>query len=259
MYGGWSAYLFLLPAIACLLLIAFVPTVQAIYFSFTNYDLIGTAQWIGWDNYSKLLRDQTFRQVLLNTLTYLGCAVPLLVTLPLGLAILVNQSLRGMSFFRMVYYLPVVVSVVVSSIAWKWVYAEHGVLNSIARWLSGGNVLIPWLTDPRFAIYAVTAVIVWRSLGYYMVIYLAGLQAIPRELYEAAVMDGVDGWQKHWDITLPLLRPYILLVTVMASISAMKIFEEVYIMTKGDPANSTKTVVYYRKTAVEQLHFRAGI
>ncbi len=104
MYGGWSAYLFLLPAIACLLLIAFVPTVQAIYFSFTNYDLIGTAQWIGWDNYSKLLRDQTFRQVLLNTLTYLGCAVPLLVTLPLGLAILVNQSLRGMSFFRMVYY-----------------------------------------------------------------------------------------------------------------------------------------------------------
>jgi putative chitobiose transport system permease protein len=115
----------------------------------------------------------------------------------------------------------------------------------VVRSLSGGKVTIPWLTDPRFAIYAVIAVIVWRGLGYYMVIYLAGLQAIPQELYEAGAMDGVTGWQKHWYITLPLMRPYILLVAVISSISAMKIFEEVYIMTKGDPANSTKTAVYY--------------
>jgi len=243
MYGVGTAYLFLLPAIACLLLIAFVPTAQAIYFSFTNFDLIGTAQWIGWRNYAELLRDQTFRQVLSNTLIYLGCAVPLLVTIPLGLAILVNQKLRGVAFFRMVYYLPVIVSVVVSSIAWKWVYAEHGVLNGLAQWFSGQN--IPWLTDPRLAIYAVVAVIVWRGLGYYMVIYLAGLQAIPQDLYEAGAIDGCDGWRKHWDITIPLMRPYIVLVAVISGIAAMKIFEEVYIMTKGDPANSTKTAVYY--------------
>jgi len=245
MYRRWTAYLFLLPAIACLLLIAFLPTVQAIYFSFTNYDLIGSAQWIGWRNYSQLLRDQTFWQVLGNTLIYLGCAVPLLVTLPLGMAILVNQQLRGVQFFRMVYYLPVIVSVVVSSVAWKWVYAEHGVLNGLAQWFAGENVKIPWLTDPRFAIYAVIAVIVWRGLGYYMVIYLAGLQAIPQDLYEAGAIDGSDGWQKHWDITLPLMRPYIVLVAVISGIAGMKIFEEVYIMTKGDPANSTKTAVYY--------------
>lgn len=139
MYGLSTPYAFLLPAIACLLLTAFVPTAQAVYFSFTNYDLIGTAQWVGWRNYINLLRDQTFRQVLINTLTYLGWAVPLLVTIPLGLAILVNQNLRGVAFFRMVYYLPVVVSVVVSSIAWKWLYAEHGVLNSVVRSLSGGR------------------------------------------------------------------------------------------------------------------------
>jgi carbohydrate ABC transporter membrane protein len=243
MYGVGTAYLFLLPVIACLLLIAFVPTAQAIYFSFTNFDLIGTAQWIGWRNYAELLRDQTFRQVLSNTLIYLGCAVPLLVTIPLGLAILVNQKLRGVAFFRMVYYLPVIVSVVVSSIAWKWVYAEHGVLNGLAQWFSGQNM--PWLTDPRLAIYAVVAVIVWRGLGYYMVIYLAGLQAIPQDLYEAGAIDGCDGWRKHWDITIPLMRPYIVLVAVISGIAAMKIFEEVYIMTKGDPANSTKTAVYY--------------
>lgn len=245
MYRRWTAYLFLLPAITCLLLIAFLPTVQAIYFSFTNYDLIGSAQWIGWRNYSQLLRDQTFWQVLGNTLIYLGCAVPLLVTLPLGMAILVNQQLRGVQFFRMVYYLPVIVSVVVSSVAWKWVYAEHGVLNGLAQWFAGENVKIPWLTDPRFAIYAVIAVIVWRGLGYYMVIYLAGLQAIPQDLYEAGAIDGCDGWRKHWDITIPLMRPYIALVAVISGIAAMKIFEEVYIMTKGDPANSTKTAVYY--------------
>ncbi len=245
MYRRWTAYLFLLPAIAYLLLIAFLPTAQAIYFSFTNYDLIGSAQWIGWGNYSQLLRDQTFLQVLSNTLIYLGCAVPLLVILPLALAILVNQQLRGVQFFRMVYYLPVIVSVVVSSVAWKWVYAEHGVLNGLAQWCAGANRKIPWLTDPRFAIYAVIAVIVWRGLGYYMVIYLAGLQAIPQDLYEAAAIDGSDGWQKHWDITIPLMRPYIVLVAVISGIAAMKIFEEVYIMTKGDPANSTKTAVYY--------------
>jgi putative chitobiose transport system permease protein len=145
----------------------------------------------------------------------------------------------------MVYYLPVIVSVVVSSVAWKWVYAEHGVLNGLAQWFAGENVKIPWLTDPRFAIYAVIAVIVWRGLGYYMVIYLAGLQAIPQDLYEAGAIDGSDGWQKHWDITLPLMLPYIVLVAVISGIAGMKIFEEVYIMTKGDPANSTKTAVYY--------------
>ena len=106
-------------------------------------------------------------------------------------------------------------------------------------------VTIPWLTDPKTAIFAIIAVVVWRGIGYYMVIYLAGLQAIPADLYEAAAIDGSDGLQKHWDITIPLMKPYIILVAVISSIGAMKVFEEVYIMSQGGPANSTKTVVYY--------------
>jgi putative chitobiose transport system permease protein len=234
-----------LPAIVYLGVISLLPVLQAVYFSFTDYDLIGTAQWVGWTNYLALWNDRTFRQVLGNTLIYLVVAVPLLVSLPLGLAILVNQRLRGISFFRMVYYLPVIVSVVVASIAWKWVYAEQGILNGMASLLAGQTVRIPWLTDPRLAIYGVIAVTVWRGLGYYMVVYLAGLQGIPSDLYEAAAMDGVDGWRQHWHITIPLMTPYIVLVSVISGIAAMKIFEEVYIMTKGDPAQSTKTIVYY--------------
>lgn len=238
-------YLFILPAFLYLIGIAFVPIGQAIYYSFTNYDLLSAPQWLGWQNYLTLWQDQTFWLVLQNTLVYLLVAVPLLTILPLGLAILVNQQLPAVNFFRLLFYLPVIVSVVVSSIAWKWVYAEQGILNGIISAVADKPVQIPWLTDPHWAIYGVIAVTVWRGLGYYMVIYLAGLQTIPSDLYEACALDGSDGWSKHWDITLPLMRPYMGLVATISTISAMKIFEEVYIMTKGDPAQSTKTIVYY--------------
>jgi putative chitobiose transport system permease protein len=180
-----------------------------------------------------------------NTLIYLIFVVPSLVILSLVLAILVNQKLRSIKFFRAVYYFPVIVSVVVAGIAWKWVYAENGILNYFLSIISWQPVKIPWLTNPQTAIFAIMAVVVWRGIGYYMVIYLAGLQAIPADLYEAAAIDGSDGWQKHFDITIPLMQPYIILVSIISSISAMKIFEEVYIMSQGGPANSTKTVVYY--------------
>jgi len=242
---SWTPYLFLLPAIAFLCLTSFLPVLQAIYLSFTNYDFVGNPTFTGWQNYINLWRDRTFWKVLGNTLTYLAFVVPSLVVLPLALAILVNQKLRSIKFFRAVYYFPVIVSVVVAGIAWKWVYAENGILNYFLSIISFQPVKIPWLTDPKTAIFAIIAVVIWRGVGYYMVIYLAGLQAIPADLYEAAAIDGSDGWQKHFDITIPLMQPYIILVSIISSISAMKIFEEVYIMSQGGPANSTKTVVYY--------------
>jgi len=242
---SWTPYLFLLPAIAFLCLTSFLPVLQAIYLSFTNYDFVGNPTFTGWQNYISLWRDRTFWKVLGNTLTYLAFVVPSLVVLPLALAILVNQKLRSIKFFRAVYYFPVIVSVVVAGIAWKWVYAENGILNYFLSIISFQPVKIPWLTDPKTAIFAIIAVVIWRGVGYYMVIYLAGLQAIPADLYEAAAIDGSDGWQKHFDITIPLMQPYIILVSIISSISAMKIFEEVYIMSQGGPANSTKTVVYY--------------
>jgi putative chitobiose transport system permease protein len=164
--------------------------------------------------------------------------------LPLGLAILVNQKLRGITWFRMAYYTPVIISIVVAGIAWKALYASNGILNQILA-LLGFSDGIPWLTSPNLALWSVMVVTVWKGLGYYMVIYLAGLQAIPQELYEAGAIDGADGWRQHWDITIPLMRPYCFLVGVLSSISALKVFEEVYIMTQGGPLNASKTVVYY--------------
>lgn len=241
-----APYLFLLPALIILGLTVFWPALQAFYLSFTSYeyDLTQNPEWVGFANFKRLWTDPIFWRTLGNTLLYLLGVVPILVVVPLGLAILVNQKLRGMSWFRASFYTPVVISMVVAGIAWRWLYAENGLFNQFLRQL-GLEAGIPWLTSPDWAIFSVMAVTIWKGLGYYMVIYLAGLQSIPAELYEAAAIDGSDGFSKHWDITVPLMRPYLVLVAVISAISATKVFEEVYIMTQGGPRNSSKTIVYY--------------
>lgn len=241
-----TPYLFLLPALALLGITVFYPALQAFSLSFTQYelDLTKAPAWVGLANFERLWGDKVFWLTVKNTLFYLVGVVPLLIVLPLGLAILVNQKLRGITWFRMAYYTPVIISVVVAGIAWKALYASNGMLNQGLA-LFGFTDGLPWLTSPSFALGSVMVVTVWKGLGYYMVIYLAGLQGIPQELYEAAVIDGSDGWRQHWDITIPLMRPYSLLVGVLSSISALKVFEEVYIMTQGGPLNASKTVVYY--------------
>ena len=240
-------YAFLLPALLVLGLTVFWPALQAFYLSFTTYgyDITQAPEWVGFKNFQRLWRDRVFWQTFRNTLVYLVGVVPVLVVVPLGLAILVNQKLRGIHWFRVAYYIPVVISMVVAGIAWRWLYAETGLINQILRWTGFVPDGIPWLTSPSLALYSVMAVTVWKGLGYYMIIYLAGLQAIPADLYEAAAIDGSDGWLKHWDITIPLMRPYLFLVAVISAISATKVFEEVYVMTRGGPLNSSKTVVYY--------------
>ncbi len=242
-----TPYLFLLPALLVLGLTVFWPALQAFYLSFTRYqyDLTQPPQWVGLANLLRLWSDPVFWQAFRNTLLYLIGVVPILVVVPLGLAILVNQKLRGIRWFRVAYYTPVVISMVVAGIAWKWLYADNGLLNQLLKWVGGAQAAVPWLTSPDLALLSVMAVTVWKGLGYYMVIYLAGLQAIPADLYEAAAIDGSDGWRKHWDITVPLMQPYLLLVGVISAISATKVFEEIYIMTQGGPRNSSKTIVYY--------------
>lgn len=243
-----TPYLFLLPALLILGLTVFWPALQAFYFSFTRYeyDLTQPPQWVGFANFRRLWADPVFWQTLRNTVLYLVGVVPILVVAPLALAILVNQKLRGIHWFRAAYYTPVVISMVVAGIAWKWLYAENGLLNQLLKQLGFlATDGIPWLTSPNWAIFSVMAVTVWKGLGYYMVIYLAGLQSLSADLYEAAAMDGSDGISKHWDITIPLMKPYMVLVAVISAISATKVFEEVYIMTQGGPRNSSKTIVYY--------------
>jgi putative chitobiose transport system permease protein len=241
---NWTPYLFLSPALLLLGITVFLPALQAFYLSFTNYDPIaGTASWQGLANFDRLFKDRVFWQTISNTVIYLCGVVPILVIAPLLLAILVNQKLKGMSFFRAAYYVPVIISMVVAGIAWKFIYAENGLLNQILT--AVGIPSIPWLTSPGLALFSVMLVTIWKGLGYYMTIYLAGLQSIPADLYEAAAIDGSDNYTKHWDITIPLMRPYMLLVAVISAIAATKIFEEVYVMTQGGPRNSSKTVVYY--------------
>ncbi|WP_370583807.1 carbohydrate ABC transporter permease [Oxynema sp. CENA135] len=243
-------YLFLFPALTILGLTVFWPALNAFFLSFTRYeyDLTQAPQWIGFANFRKLQSDPVFWKTVGNTFIYLVGVVPVLVAAPLALAILVNQKLRAIGWFRAAYYTPVIISLVVAGIAWKWLYAENGFFNQLLK-MSGLSFIfgesIPWLTSPNLAIFSVMVVTIWKGLGYYMAIYLAGLQSIPGEVYEAAAIDGSDGIRKHFDITVPLMRPYLFLVAVISSISATKVFEEVYIMTQGGPRNSSKTIVYY--------------
>lgn len=242
----FEPYLFLLPALIILGIIVFYPAIQAFSLSFTRYeyDLTQPPQWVGWKNFQTLWQDELFRKTIINTLIYILGVVPALVILPLFLAILVNQKLKGINWFRTAYYTPVVISMVVAGLAWKALYWSNGILNQF--WLNlGFEKGLPWLTSTDWAIWSVMIVTIWKGLGYYMVIYLAGLQGISLELYEAASIDGSDDWRKHWDITIPLMKPYLFLVAVISALNASKIFEEVYLLTQGGPRNSSKTIVYY--------------
>ena len=243
-YGKIAPYLFLLPAGIILLVFFFIPFFQTVILSFQDYsNNIYNADWVGLANYWQIFKNPIFYKVMLNTFIYLLVAVPILAIIPLFLAILINQKIRGITLYKILIYLPVIVSIVVAAIAFKWIYAEQGVLNYL---LSVFHIpAIGWLTDPKYAIYSVILLTIWKGIGYYMMIYLAALMSVPKELYEACDIDGAGFLRKHLTVTVPHIMPTIALVTTISSISAMKIFAEIYVMTKGGPLNSTKTIVYY--------------
>lgn len=241
----YTPYLFLLPALIFMGIFLFYPIVDVFRLSFTDYNMITEASFLGTQNYENLFNDPLFWKTLKNSFIYLIGVVPLLVILPIFIAVLVNRKLKGIKWFRAAYYIPVVTSMVVVGIMWKWLYKGNGLLNYILMSVGLINDPISWLTSTQYALYSVMAVTIWKGLGYYMVIYLAGLQSIPQELYEVAQIDGANWWQKHLHVTIPLLKPSILLVTILSSIAAMKVFTEVYVMTKGGPINSSKTLVFY--------------
>ena len=242
------AWAFLLPALVLITLSVLIPALMALVMSFssTGLDVSEPLRFVGLANIRRLLSDPMAWKVSTTTFLYLIGVVPPIVLGSLALAVLVNRRLPGMHVLRGAFYTPVLVSIVVAAIAFRWLYAENGLING---WLVAafGDLITPigFLTAPQLALPAVMLVTLWKGLGYYMVIFLAGLQGIPGELYEAAELDGSEGWHQHMDITLPLLRPYITLVAVVSSIAATKVFEEVFLMTQGGPADSTRTIVYY--------------
>lgn len=250
-----TPYLFLLPGCVILGAFIFYPMLQAIWLSLTEYNMIQDAEFIGTENYQNLFQDSLFWKTLMNTFIYLIGVVPALVIIPIFLAVLVNQKIKGIGFFRSAFFIPVVTSLVVAGIAWDWVYKEHGLLNYALEVVGIITEPIGWLTSTSTALFAVMVVTVWKGLGYYMIIYLAGLQSIPSDLYEAAKIDGANWWQQITRITIPMLMPFILVVSIMSSISAMKVFEEIYIMTGGGPLHSSETLVFYIYTeAFENLN-----
>lgn len=243
-YKRYAPYLFLLPAAIVLALFFFLPFFDTIMLSFKDYSSgIYEPTWVGVDNYIKLMKSPEFYQVIFNTLIFLFCAVPLLAILPLILAIMVNQKIRGITLYKLLIYLPVIVSIVVAAIAFKWLYAQSGILNYVIGLF--GFSPIGWLTDPKFALFSVIIVTVWKGIGYYMMIYLSALMSAPKDLYEACDVDGANFIQKHLTVSLPHLMPTLALVSTISSISALKVFAEIYVMTKGGPLNSSKTIVYY--------------
>ena len=243
-YGKTAPYLFLLPAGIVLLIFFFIPFFQTIFLSFQDYSTnIYHANFSGLQNYIEIIHNPIFYKVMWNTLLYLILAVPVLVIFPLFLAVLINQKIKGITLYKILIYLPVIVSIVVAAIAFKWLYAEQGILNYILNVINIKS--IGWLTDPKYAIYSVILVTIWKGIGYYMMIYLAALMSVPKELYEACDIDGAGFFFLFLTVTIPHIMPTIALVTTISSISAMKIFAEIYVMTKGGPLNSTKTIVYY--------------
>lgn len=243
-YKKYAPYLFLLPAAVVLLVFFFIPFFQTIYLSFLDYSTdIYSPTLVGLKNYTNLLHSALFYKVMFNTFVYLFVAVPILAIVPLFLAILINQKLRGLTLYKILIYLPVIVSIVVAAIAFKWLYAQAGILNYFLQVL--GLNAIGWLTDTQFALISVIIVTIWKGIGYYMMIYLASLMSVPKELYEACDIDGAGFFRKHLTVTIPHIMPTIALVTTISAISAMKVFAEIYVMTKGGPLNSSKTIVYY--------------
>lgn len=243
-YKKYAPYMFLLPAGVILLFFFFIPFFETIILSFKDYSSsIYNPDWVGLANYVKLMHSPVFYKVLVNTFVYLFVAVPILAVIPLFLAILINQKIKGITLYKILIYLPVIVSIVVAAIAFKWLYADQGILNFAIQRL--GFEPVGWLTDSNFALYSVIIVTIWKGIGYYMMIYLAALMSVPKELYEACEIDGANPLIKHLTVTIPHIMPTIALVSTISAISAMKVFAEIYVMTKGGPLNSSKTIVYY--------------
>ena len=258
---GWNltrrealeCYLFISPVCIGLLVFTIGPILASLYFSFTEYNIIRAPKWVGLDKFHDLIQDELFWQSLKVTSLYVAMHLPISLVLALGIALLMNQKVRGIIFFRTVYYLPSVVSGVAVALLWMWIFnPEFGILNTL---LALVNIQGPaWLFDEHWSLPAIALMSLW-GVGGSMLIYLAGLQGIPSELYEAAEIDGASRWRRFWFITLPLLSTVILFNLVMGLIASFQEFTPAYVMTSGGPNFSTLFYNYYLyENAFEYLY-----
>ena len=243
-------YAILLPTLAIIAVFRFLPMLQAFYISLHEYDLIRPAKFIGFENFIDLIQDPLFLHSARISITYVVFSCVPVWVLSLALAMLFNRQIVATNLFRSAAFMPVVMPAVVNAVVWTFMYHQDGVVNTILGWYSIDPV--PWLRSSTWALWAIIIIGIWRATPYYMVIFLAGLQAIPHEYYEAAQIDGASAWRQFRHITLPLLKPTTLLVMVMSVIVAMKVFAVPLIMTGGGPADATRVLpLFIYQTAFE--------
>ena len=246
----WS-YLFIAPVIFLFLIFVVGPLIASFYWSFTQYDGIHTPKWIGLGNYRNILfHDPRFWKSIRNTILYTVGVIPPGIALSLLLAIAIDQQIRLKNFFRVIYFIPAVTSVIALSVIWKWLFAggKYGLVNYLL--ISIGLKPIDWLMSPTWTMPAIMIMSIWAGLGYNMILFLAGLQTIPTTVYEAADIDGANMWDKFRHITLPLLKPTMVFVVIIGFIASFQVFERIYIMTEsefgiGGVLDSALTVVAY--------------
>ncbi|RPF27074.1 carbohydrate ABC transporter permease [Georgenia muralis] len=255
--GSRSAYAMVAPATILLVLFLIVPVLLAFGLSFTNARLISPnpPRFVGLDNFVRAFTsDPTFMRSLLNTFLFAAVVVPVQAGLGLVMAILVNQKLRGVTWFRVIFFVPVVTSIVVISILWEFMYQENGLVNSMIDTLTFGAFQgTDWLGNTDTALGAIIVLSIWQAVGFHMIIWLSGLQTIPGELYEAARMDGANAWQQFKSVTWPGLRSTMVFILVTITIAALGLFVQIDVMTQGGPRDATTTLVYH---AVQQGYRR---
>jgi multiple sugar transport system permease protein len=243
---NWTAYLFLAPGLLHFLVFTVIAVTFAFYISFHRWNILEPDKpFVGLANYMRLFSDERFHQSVLNTFLFM-LGIPLTMALGLGIALLLNVKIRGQAIYRTLFYLPVITPLVVSSIIWKWIYqGDYGLLNYYLLRLGLIQKKLLWLSDPDLALPALVIMGVWLGAGSHMVIYLAGLQGIPEELYDSARVDGANGLQRLIYITVPLLAPTTFFLFITSVIATFQVFTQVYIMTSGGPLNRTATIGYY--------------
>ena len=239
-----QAWLFLTPALLLLAAFSFWPVGYGSVLAFTDYSLIRETRFVGLDNFRYIFNNEMFVSGLKNSLMFL-LMVPFVQVGAITLAVLVNNRLPGIRLFRAAFYVPVVTTVSVVGIMWGFMFHEQGALNYVMLTLKLVNAPVGWLTNDSLALFAVMFVTLWRGLGWYMVMYLAALQSIPSDMQEAAMLDGASRWQRFWKITVPMLRPTIMLCSILSVLAALKAYQEVDVLTQGGPMNSTFTALYY--------------
>jgi multiple sugar transport system permease protein len=240
-----SALAFLSPTLLVLSAFVFFPVVFSFYLSFHTWNMFSSTEaFVGLGNYSAIVQNAEFWQVLKNTAIYTLGTVPLNMLISLGIAFFLNKKLVGKKFLRTAFFAPVIMSSVAAAVIWRWVYEpSFGLLNYFLSWF--GIPAVNWLNNPTSAMFALIAMGVWKSFGFNMVLFSAGLQGIPDHYYEAAQIDGAGKWRQFWNITVPLLSPTTFFVLVMSVIGSFQVFDTVYVLTSGGPLGSTKVLVFY--------------